>query len=315
MKHQLITLLMWLCSAGLWAQNTDNLWITGSAVPGGTQRLERFPNHQFKFAGTLLPGEVKVMTTAEPGSQTQYLVPRYYQSYIVNNSLSYKLSSDANSPGWIVTFEENRYRFTVDTSTRQLKGELFQPWDELFIVGGCVECGWESYVMLPFQRQKDQLCTWTWTGLLRSRPENVEPRRFKIMGQNAWDPKQLHPFVQDESPLETSQISTGGGDNKWQIPSDGYYRLTVDVFRETFHAEFLGTATADETAITQRLISQTTKRPIPQTTKRPTPTYRLFTTQGTLVAEGQDTEPDLTGCKPGVYLLTIGQKTEKRLVK
>lgn len=306
MKYQLIVLLAWLCTSGLWAQNVDNLWITGSAVPGGIQQLERFPNHQFKFAGTLLPGEVKVMTTAGHDSQTQYLVPRYYQSYVVNNGLAYKLSDNADEPGWIVTFEENRYRFTVDTSARKLKGELFQPWDELFIVGGCVECGWESYVMLPFKRQKDQLCTWTWTGELREHPENVEPRRFKIMGQNAWDPKQLHPFTQDESPLQTTQLSTGGDDNKWQIPSDGYYRLTVDVFRETLRAEFLGTSADTETDIQH--LQPPTSTPTP-------PVCRLYTAQGTLVEETKSSQPPTSNLQPGIYLLNIGGKTTKIVVK
>lgn len=250
-KKTVILVALILCSATASAQAVDNLWITGSAVPGGTQQLTTFPDNQFKFAGELLPGEVKIMTTPEPNDQTQYLVPRYYQSYIVNNGLAYQMSRDASQPGWIVTFQETRYRFTVNTSLRKLTGELFQPWDELFIVGGCVECGWESYVMLPFVRDKKEICRWTWTGELRNRPENVEPRRFKIMGQNAWDPKQLHPFRQDESPLATTQVCTGGDDNKWQIQQDGTYRLTVDVFRETFQAEFLGASDSQPTDIRQ----------------------------------------------------------------
>jgi hypothetical protein len=231
------------------AQTIENLWITGSAVPGGTQQLTPFPGNQFKFAGELLPGEVKVITTPEPNEQTQYLAPRFYKAYIVNNGLAYQLSRDAQQPGWIVTFRETRYRFTVNTDTRRLTGELFQPWDELFLVGGCVACGWNAYVMLPFRRDNSELCLWTWTGPMREDNGNVEPRRFKIMGQNAWDPKQLHPYSQDESPLTTTQLRTGGDDNKWQLPRDGIYRLTVDVFRETFHAEYLGSSQDDHTAV------------------------------------------------------------------
>lgn len=32
------------------AQTYDELWITGSAVPGGLQKLEKFPDNEFKFA-------------------------------------------------------------------------------------------------------------------------------------------------------------------------------------------------------------------------------------------------------------------------
>ena len=62
------------------------------------------------------------------------------------------------------------------------------------------------------------------------------------MGQNAWEPKHLHPFTQDESVLTSTQLRTGGDDTKWQIAADGWYRITVDVFRETFHADYLGTS-------------------------------------------------------------------------
>ena len=147
---------------------------------------------------------------------------------------------DWHKDGWVVTLAEDRYRFTVDMTKRTLKGELFDAWDELFLVGGAASCGWESYIMLPFTRVEGERCTYTWTGELKNRTENVEPRRFKLTGQNAWEPKHLHPFTQDESPLATTQLRTGGDDTKWQIAADGWYRITVDVFRETFHADYLG---------------------------------------------------------------------------
>ena len=224
------------------AQSYDNLWITGTAVPGGKQQLTKFPNNLFKFAGTLQPGELKIMDTEEAAADTKYIVPRYPDSYIVNNGLPFTVGTDVNGTkaGWVVTLAEDRYRFTVDMTNRTLKGELFDAWDELFLVGGAASCGWESYIMLPFTRVEGERCTYTWTGELKNRTENVEPRRFKLTGQNAWEPKHLHPFTQDESPLTTTQLRTGGDDTKWQIAADGWYRITVDVFRETFHADYLG---------------------------------------------------------------------------
>ncbi len=225
-----------------------NLWITGSGVPGGTQQLVKVPGQQiFKFAGSLLPGEVRIMDTETPVDNTKYLVPRYPDAYIVNNGIPFTQIANAEMPGWVVTFAEDRYRFTVDLSAMKLTGELFDSWDELFIVGGAVECGWKAHVMLPLERVEGERCTYTWTGELKNRSENVEPQRFKFMGQNAWDPKHLHPYKQDELPQNSTCLRTGGDDTKWQINRDGFYRITVDVFRETFSAEYLGQSLDGET--------------------------------------------------------------------
>ena len=45
------------------AQQYKQLWITGSAVPGGTQKLVMVDDDDFKYAGELLPGELKIITT------------------------------------------------------------------------------------------------------------------------------------------------------------------------------------------------------------------------------------------------------------
>lgn len=215
-------------------------WITGSAVPGGTQKLTPYPDGKFKYAGTLLKGELKVITTETETANTYYLTPQRFDSYVVNHGLPYSLSRDADKEGWQVTFDEDRYRFTVDTNAKTLTGELFQPWDELFIVGGCLSCGWEGHYFLPFTRVEGEVCTYTWTGEMREHSEFVEPRRFKIMGQNAWDPKHLHPYTQDENIMKSSQVRTGGGDDKWQYDKDGFYTIRVDVFHETITATYLG---------------------------------------------------------------------------
>lgn len=223
------------------AQTITDLWITGTAVPGGTQKLVKFPGSKYKFAGELQKGELRVMTTETPNANTYYLNPGRVDSYVVNHGLPYSLSKVQGNEGWVVTFDEDRYRFTVDATAMKLTGELFQPWDELFIVGGCVSCGWEGHYFLPFTRVESELCTWTWVGELKERTEFVEPRRFKIMGQNAWAPKALHPFAQDENINNSTQVCTGGDDNKWDFGKEGYYMLRVDVFRETINVTYLGT--------------------------------------------------------------------------
>lgn len=241
-KITLILFMMLPCLVSK-AQDMSHLYAIGSAVPGGIQELTPFPNKQFKFAGTLNEGTLVIRNTLEHKTLgTRYLKPTYEDSYIVNNSLPFTLNRDSTISEWVVTLTEDVYRFTVDLNNNTLKGEIFRPWNELFIVGGATECGWVTYTFLPFTREENEICSWDWTGELKERPEYGEPRRFKFNGQNAWDPKVLHPFTSDEDILHSSQLLTGGtADNKWKITQEGYYHIRVDVFRETVSAEYLGT--------------------------------------------------------------------------
>ena len=227
----------------LYAQDMSRLWAVGTAVPGGIQELTPFPNKQFKYTGRLIEGGSLTFRNMEAGKGTglRYIKPTYEDAYAVTNPMPFTLTLDSASSTWVVPLTEDVYRITIDLSAKKLTGELFRPWNELFIVGGATECGWVTYTFLPFTRDEDEVCAWDWTGLLRERQEYGEPRRFKFLGQNAWEPKALHPFSQDEDILSSTQLLTGGsGDNKWSIRQEGYYHIRVDVFRETVQAEYLG---------------------------------------------------------------------------
>ena len=54
-----------------------------------------------------------------------------------------------------------------------------------------------------------------------------------------WGPRELHPYVQDENLLESTQMRMGGDDTKWHVYTEGTYHIVVDLFNETFHAELL----------------------------------------------------------------------------
>ena len=237
MKRVLSLLLIFvsLCAT---AQDMSRLFAVGSAVPGGIQELTAFPNKQFKYTGTLYQGTLAIRNQ---GSIIRYLTPTYEDSYVVNNTLPYTLGRDSVASQWVVPVSEDIYRITVDLNAKTLHGELFTAWNELFIVGGATECGWVTYTFLPFARDPEEVCAWDWTGELKERPEYGEPRRFKFNGQNAWEPKVLHPFTSDEDVLKSTRICTGGTeDRKWSVTKEGYYHIRVDVFRETVKAEYLG---------------------------------------------------------------------------
>ena len=229
----------------------DRYWAVGTAVPEGIQELTAFPNKQFKYTGRLIEGGTLYFRNKETPTATgvRYLKPTYENAYAVTGATPFTLvaARDSTASLWTVPLTEDIYRITIDLNAKTLTGELFRPWNELFIVGGATECGWVTYTFLPFTRDENEVCTWDWTGELRERQEYGEPRRFKFEGQNAWEPKVLHPFTQDEDILQSTQLLTGGsGDNKWSITKEGYYHIRVDVFRETVWAEYLGANPTNE---------------------------------------------------------------------
>ena len=205
--------LMATLAAG--AQNISNCWIVGTAVPDFAQKMERTPDGGFMYAGPLKAGEARITTSLQNDAAVQ-------------------------SPAWQVYFTEDLYRVFVNTQKGEIRGEIFRPWGELFIGGGVTENGWDNKHMQPFTQSADDPCVWTWTGELRPHSQFKEPNAFKLEGQLKWGPKELHPFTAQADVLETSQIRLGGNDDKWQLSRAGRYRLTVNVFKLTMKAEFLG---------------------------------------------------------------------------
>ncbi|MBO4589461.1 MAG: DUF5110 domain-containing protein [Bacteroidaceae bacterium] len=227
------------------ASASSGLWITGSAVPGGTQQLEPYPDGTYRFHGTLQEGTFRIINTPDEKSGTRYTIPRYTNTCVVTDGETYTRSTaSAADADWVVPFGENRYRFTVNTKRSTFSGELFVPFGELYIIGGCMAEGqadqWHIEKALPFTRSESNPYVWYWTGHLRHIQGNVEPRRFKLVAQKDWGPRALHPFTQDEALLSSVHASEVSDDNKWAVSKDGWYTLTVDVFRETIKADFLG---------------------------------------------------------------------------
>ncbi|MBQ6227086.1 MAG: SusF/SusE family outer membrane protein [Prevotella sp.] len=235
------------------AQDFNELWATGSAVPDGTCQLVKRPDGQFRFAGALNQGELKIMTTETfQKGVTQFLKPQLVDSYLINKGLNYVITSDESQPGWVVSFQEDAYRFLVDPASRKVTGELMLPWNEVFIAGSAFEGGanhveWNRNGMLPFERDHDNPYVFSWTGELGEFGGVVEPGRFKLEGQMTWGPRELHPYVQDEDLLSSTQMRQGGDDTKWHVYIPGTYHIVVDLFNETFHAELIAGANTYET--------------------------------------------------------------------
>lgn len=217
----------------------QDLWITGSAVPGGAQKLEKVADNDYKYAGRLNAGELRVATAKKPRKGTRFFSPVLMDANLVNKGIAYCETTDAKAPAWQVVVSEDRYRLHVYTDRKELRGEIFQPWGELFIAGGATEAGWKEGKMLLMKQDLNNPCLWTWEGELKRHPEVEEPTSFKFQGQDRWYPKNLHPYRQGTDVLQDRRLRTGGDDTKWEISRDGRYRITVDLFYETIQADIV----------------------------------------------------------------------------
>lgn len=217
----------------------QDLWITGSAVPGGAQKLEKVADNDYKYAGRLNAGELRVATAKRPRKGTRFFSPVLMDANLVNKGIAYCETTDAKAPAWQVVVSEDRYRLHVYTDRKELRGEIFQPWGELFIAGGATEAGWKEGKMLLMKQDLNNPCLWTWEGELKRHPEVEEPTSFKFQGQDRWYPKNLHPYRQGTDVLQDRRLRTGGDDTKWEISRDGRYRITVDLFHETIQADIV----------------------------------------------------------------------------
>ena len=217
----------------------QDLWITGSAVPGGAQKLEKVADNDYKYAGRLNAGELRVATAKKPRKGTRFFSPVLMDANLVNKGIAYCETTDAKAPAWQVVVSEDRYRLHVYTDRKELRGEIFQPWGELFIAGGATEAGWKEGKMLLMKQDLNNPCLWTWEGELKRHPEVEEPTSFKFQGQDRWYPKNLHPYRQGADVLQDRRLRIGGDDTKWEISRDGRYRITVDLFHETIQADIV----------------------------------------------------------------------------
>ena len=235
MRSLLFAVCCFVCSH----MAAQELWITGSAVPGGAQKLEKVADNDYKYAGRLNAGELRVATAKKPRKGTRFFSPVLMDANLVNKGIAYCETTDAKASAWQVVVSEDRYRLHVYTDRKELRGEIFQPWGELFIAGGATEAGWKEGKMLLMKQDLNNPCLWTWEGVLKRHPEVEEPTSFKFQGQDRWYPKNLHPYRQGTDVLQDRRLRTGGDDTKWEISRDGRYRITVDLFHETIQADIV----------------------------------------------------------------------------
>lgn len=322
---RMLAALLLACTAHTAASAQTRLWISGSAVPGGSQPLTRFETstsgkYTFKFHGKLLPGTLCVQNTETRRPSTVYYAPTQVDANVVNHGIGYVQSRDSLEAAWTVLFEADNYRFTVNPAEKTLAGELFTQWYEAWITGGCVEDNqgsgstagqWQLTAGKAMEQSESDPNVWSWTGELKVYTANEEPNRLKINGQYGWSPKSLHPFKADQPLTSATQFwYCGPNDTKWTISQDGFYYITINVFEETMKAEYLGTTIPDGMHAAQETDAQVSicGRDI-RVVGSSMLDCRLFTADGRHVATQSGTQVSLHMPFAGTFLLHVTDGT------
>lgn len=147
----------------------------------------------------------------------------------VENGDDYKWTIDPSQQGYYTVTIDLENKTMQATFDREYTGAEYA--DNLYMIGGATEAGWITENAIPMVRDASNPAIFTFTGDLRYRQENEDPRQFKILGQRGWGPYSLHSTTQDEDVLLSTTVVEGGDDNKWSVPSDkeGVYTITVNL--------------------------------------------------------------------------------------
>lgn len=230
----------------------DELWIVGSAIPGGQRKLKldkKGLTGLKYYWGELQTGDFKIMTTPSENETTKYIVPDFSVSQDGDASAysPVKLSTDSNDKGWEVNTPSYYYKLFIDLNEAAFFSSIYPNenyWSrpgnhQLYIVGGATEVGWSPSDASELARDENNPAVFVFNGLLGDGlGGQTEPRTFKILTGRNWNDC-IHPRTPNEPVLGSSEcIKSWGGDNKWIVEEGSLdnYRITVDLFGENFSA-------------------------------------------------------------------------------
>nr|WP_321408404.1 SusF/SusE family outer membrane protein [uncultured Carboxylicivirga sp.] len=221
--------------------NAQELWITGSAIPGGIAKLSSDnidPVNNYHYNGELLLGEFKFRTTENIDATTQYYVPTS-SSDAISEDISISLTSDETAQGWSVTQADNMYKVKLNILSEKYKGSILMV-DQVYIVGGVTAVGWDAGRSIELTRGTgSESNIFTFDGDLTINTEISEGNSFKFLLQKDWNPKSFHPQFAYESITDAKFYTENhSSDFKWIVEENkqGHYIIKLDVLEETVQA-------------------------------------------------------------------------------
>lgn len=212
----------------------EELWVEGTAVPEGVQKLTAGANGAFSYKGRLNKGTLRLMTTATASDNTVYYVPLWENPDVQDGSPLNK-TTDAEAEAFWVEVPSDNYRVSVNLLSLELTAAPFRAPYNIYLVGGATTAGWNTQDAVPFTQDLDNPYLYTCRTELAIRKENVESDAFKIICQPDWGPYSLHPTVAAQPLTEAERFVENGDDTKWIVEEDkqGLYQITVDLWQGT----------------------------------------------------------------------------------
>lgn len=227
-----------------------DIWAVGTAVPNGKVKIINNPNgvpNQFKYIGALTAGgTLKFTSTEVEGAETKYFVPVTENIEIVGSTIT-KLESTSLSAGWSVATSSPNYKISINLFENTCSAVIFQPWANIYMVGGASAAGWDPARAIPFVVDTQNPFLFTFDGNLSIATDGNDRHKFKILGQQTgWGPNSLHAVTVDKPIIGSTKLVPNFGDNKWIVTSDkqGRYIITVDLLNETINAQYIDVSTS-----------------------------------------------------------------------
>jgi hypothetical protein len=227
-----------------------DLWVTGSAIFNGTQKLTKgFHNYNFLYGGELKQGNLKFMSTEVAGASTKYYVPVEEDTDITGKT-SFRETSDPTALGWSVMVDDPTYKIKLNLLDKTSNAQIINSNKKLYMVGGATTAGWNAGNGIELLQDKQNIGTYIFDGELKIRSENAEPNAFKILGQLNWDPYSLHAVSENASVMNTTFyeecINGSFPDYKWTIndSQQGRYIIKVNTVLESIETQYIGNESA-----------------------------------------------------------------------
>lgn len=215
-----------------------NLWITGSAVPGNIAILSEDPIQApgyFRYNGKLQPGEFKIINTPSIQANTQFYIPTTEDADVTDTTLM-TVTDNTNAKGWIVTVPDDYYKVKINSIANTLNGGIFNAENDLFIVGGATEAGWNAGKAIRLKQDFNNPNLFVFSGVLEESTTGNDKNMFKLLRQKNWGPVSFHARTKYEPLSEFGYIYENlPGDNKWVVnpAKEGRYQIEVDLLEET----------------------------------------------------------------------------------
>ena len=295
-------------------------YLIGTAIPDGSAKLEAAPTgvaHNYIYTGKLQEGTLKLSTTAD-GSEGSYfyVLPADSQNKDITFASAMAFTTDAAAEGWSVGTPNDYYRLKINLVDNTISAEtVTSKIVELYMVGGATEIGWDAENALPFTQDEVNPFVFTWEGKLTSDGTATDNSAFKIIGEKSWSGTTFNA-VSDWAPVleATTYLQDGNKENpqrdyKWIVDAEkqGDYKITVDLLKESFKAEYKGDGSGVASAEAESVAVYAVDGTVYVDAASDVLNARVYNLAGVEVASarGGNSVAVASGLAKGVYVVTV----------